>query len=156
MIQNNNGIEVQTSMLEDSTGSTNTSQQSLTDTQTTGTTQTTSQSITINKEKSSDSLIYNITLNPDTSSNKTISLQLQYTGIDSLNTVAETCTYIDNYSLFELSNPYTISNSTSSSLDTPEARVYEDNLLRTRTMRQSIESKTIDELPEMTLKKRAV
>ena len=104
LIQNNNGIEVQTSMLEDSTGSTNTSQQSLTDTQTTGTTQTTSQSITINKEKSSDSLIYNITLNPDTSSNKTISLQLQYTGIDSLNTVAETCTYIDNYSLAELSN----------------------------------------------------
>lgn len=104
LIQNNNGIEVQTSMLEDSTGSTNTSQQSLTDTQTTGTTQTTSQSITINKEKSSDSLIYNITLNPDTSSNKTISLQLQYTGIDSLNTVAETCTYTDNYSLAELSN----------------------------------------------------
>ncbi len=104
LIQNNNGIEIQTSMLENSTGSTNTSQQSLTDTQTTGTTQTTSQSITINKEKSSDSLIYNITLNPDTSSNKTISLQLQYTGIDSLNTVAETCTYIDNYSLAELSN----------------------------------------------------
>lgn len=151
LIQNNNGIEVQTSMLEDSTGSTNTSQQSLTDTQTIGTTQTTSQSITINKEKSSDSLIYNITLNPDTSSNKTISLQLQYTGIDSLNTVAETCTYTDNYTLFELSNPYTISNSTSSSLDTPEARGYEDNLLIIRTMRQSIESKTIDELPEMTL-----
>lgn len=104
LIQNNNGIEIQTSMLENSTGSTNTSQQSLTDTQTTGTTQTTSQSITINKEKSSDSLIYNITLNPDTSSNKTISLQLQYTGIDSLNTVAETCTYTDNYSLAELSN----------------------------------------------------
>ena len=107
LIQNNNGIEIQTSMLEDSTGSTNTSQQSLTDTQTTGTTQTTSQSITINKEKSSDSLIYNITLNPDTSSNKTISLQLQYTGIDSLNTVAETCTYTDNYTLSELSNSYT-------------------------------------------------
>ena len=104
LIQNNNGIEIQTSMLENSTGSTNTSQQSLTDTQTTGTTQTTSQSITINKEKSSDSLIYNITLNPDTSSNKTISLQLQYTGIDSLNTVAETCTHTDNYSLAELSN----------------------------------------------------
>ena len=107
LIQNNNGIEVQTSILEDSTGSTNTSQQSLTDTQTTGTTQTTSQSVTINKEKSSDSLIYNITLNPDTSSNKTISLQLQYTGIDSLNTVAETCIYTDNYTLSELSNSYT-------------------------------------------------